>query len=288
MAIKLQTIKDIRSLLSSELSELYSEIEISSLARLLVSTIFEKNRIAFLSDENKKIIDSEKSEIIIRYCLELKSGKPIQYVTGETVFYNCVIKVNPEVFIPRPETEELVDLIVKEQKGFAGNITDIGTGSGCVAIALALNFPSAEVTGIEISGQALKTARLNAKINKADVMFIDADIFSIDPANVKNSDLIVSNPPYVRNSEKQLMRKNVLDYEPHAALFVEDENPLVFYSTILDLAGFILNPGGTIYFEINEAMGKQMHDLIESYKYQNVRIIKDLNGKDRFARGEKQ
>jgi release factor glutamine methyltransferase len=287
MAVKLQTIKDIRNYLTTELSKLYTEREMSSLISYLLSNLFETNNIMFLLNENESRVDSEIADAAVQYCRDLKSGKPAQYVTGETLFYDCVIKVNPAVLIPRPETEELVDLIVKENRGFSGNIIDIGTGSGCISVSLAVNFPSSKVTGIDISGKAVKTARENADLNHTDVSFLEADIFKIDPCEIRNADIIVSNPPYVRNSEKMYMKKNVLDFEPHEALFVPDEDPLSFYRSILDLADHILNPGGTVYFEINEAMGKQIYDLLESYKYHGISIIKDLNGKDRIAKGKK-
>ncbi len=233
------------------------------------------------------LADRKKTEMVIRYCRKLKTGEPVQYVIGETLFYDCIIKVNPGVLIPRPETEELVDLIVKENKGFTGSIIDIGTGSGCIAIALAVNLPSAKITGIDKSRRAIKTAIKNAELNNSAVSFLEADLFKIDPSQIQNADIIVSNPPYVRNSEKQFMNRNVLGFEPHRALFVPDNDPLKFYRAILNLAGNILNPGGSVWFEINEAMGKPVQDLLESYNYSGIKIIKDINGKDRIAKGKK-
>lgn len=287
MAVKLQTFKDIRNYISGELSGLYTEVETADITKIIISKIFELNSVSFLLKENEIPADRKKAEMIVRYCRMLKKGEPVQYVTGETVFYDCIIKVNPGVLIPRPETEELADLIIKENKGFTGSIIDIGTGSGCIAVAIAVNLPSSSITGIDISRRALKTAILNAEVNNAVISFLEADIFKIDPFNVPKADIIVSNPPYVRNSEKQFMHHNVLGFEPHRALFVPDNNPLKFYRAILDLAIFVLNQGGTLWFEINEEMGKPMKDLMESFNYSGIKIIKDINGKDRFVKGRK-
>jgi release factor glutamine methyltransferase len=287
MAVKLQTIKDIRNYLTRELSGLYTERETRSIANIIIPRIFGISTTLYRLKENETVADNRKIAKVISFCRELKAGRPLQYVMGETQFYDCIIKVSRGVLIPRPETEELVDLIVKENKGFAGTIIDIGTGSGCIAVALAVNFPSSQVTGLDVSGKAIRTAIENSKINNAIVKFLKADLFKIKPAEIKNADIIVSNPPYIRNSEKLLMKKNVLDFEPHRALFVPDNDPLKFYHAILDLAGHVLNPNGLVYFEINEAMGKPVRDLLESHKYREIKIIKDINGKDRIAKGKK-
>jgi release factor glutamine methyltransferase len=287
MAVNLQTIKDIRNYLAEELSESYTEGELRSITNIILSRIFEMNCMSDLLKTNEEKAGREKIKKVMRFCRELKIGKPLQYVLGETVFYDCVIKVNPGVLIPRPETEELVDLIVKENRGFSGSLLDIGTGSGCIAIALAVKFPSTQITGIDISGPAIVTAKKNAKNNNAAVLFLKADLFKIDHSEINKADIIVSNPPYVRNSEKQYMKRNVLAFEPQKALFVPDDDPLKFYRAVLNLARYILNPGGIVYFEINEAMGNPMHDLMESYEYQKIKIIKDINGKDRIVKGEK-
>jgi release factor glutamine methyltransferase len=287
MAVKLQTIKDIRNYISGELSGLYSERESAGISNIIISKVFEMNRVSSLLKENEMLAGRKNTEIIIRYCRKLKTGEPVQFVIGETLFYDCIIRVNPGVLIPRPETEELVDLIVKENKGFTGSIIDIGTGSGCIAVALAVNLPSSKITGIDKSLRAIKTAIKNAELNNSAVSFLEADLFNIDPSQIQNADIIVSNPPYVRKSEKQFMRRNVLGFEPHRALFVPDNDPLKFYRAILNLAGNVLNPGGSVWFEINEAMGKSVQDLLESYKYRGTKIIKDINGKDRIAKGKK-
>jgi release factor glutamine methyltransferase len=287
MAVNLQTIKDIRNYLEGELSELYTGGELRSITNIIIPRIFKMSSMSDLLKENEEKAGSEKIKTVIRFCRELKTGKPLQYVLGETIFYDCIIKVNRTVLIPRPETEELVDLIVKENRGFTGNLLDIGTGSGCIAVALAVNFPSSQITGIDISGPAISTAIKNAEKNNAAVSFLKADLFKIDHSEIKKADIIVSNPPYVRNSEKQNIKRNVLGFEPHKALFVPDNDPLKFYCAILDLARHILNPGGTVYFEINEAMGNKIHNLLESYEYHEIIIMKDINGKDRIAKAKK-
>jgi release factor glutamine methyltransferase len=287
MAVKLQTIKDIRNYLSGELSEIYTGQESAAIADALISKVFGMNRLSYLLKENDIIEDRKKPEIIMRYCSELKTGKPLQYVTGETLFYDCKIKVNRRVLIPRPETEELVDLIVKENKGFAGSIIDIGTGSGSIAIALAVSIPLARVFGFDISTAAIRTANKNAVNNNAEVTFLIADLFRVDPSVLPKADVIVSNPPYVTDSEKKYMKKNVLDFEPHKALFVPDRDPLKYYRGILNLADHNLSPGGSVYFEINEVMGRQISDMLRLHKFVEIKILKDINGKDRIAKAKK-
>jgi release factor glutamine methyltransferase len=287
MAVKLQTIKDIRNYLSGELSELYPRQESVSIADAVIKKVFGIDRLSYILKENEMIDDRKKTETINKYCIELKTGKPLQYVTGETLFYDCIIKVSRGVLIPRPETEELVDLVVKDNKGFDGSILDIGSGSGAIAIALAASFPSARVTGIDISPAAIRTAIINAGSNNVLVTFLKADIFKLNPSILPKSDIIVSNPPYVRISEKQFMKKNVIGFEPHRALFVPDRDPLKYYHAILSLSDNNLNSGGSVYFEINEAMGKQVSDMLELHKFRDIRIIKDINGKDRIAKGKK-
>jgi release factor glutamine methyltransferase len=215
----------------------------------------------------------------------LKTGKPLQYILGETNFYNCIIKVNNETLIPRPETEEFVDLIVKENKGFRGTILDVGTGSGCIAVALAINLPGSMVTGIDISEGAIALARENAALNNASVVFFGADILNFDTDCFANTDIITSNPPYVRESEKRQIARNVIDFEPHSALFVPDSDSLKYYKSIMKLANFIHSPGGRIYFEINEAFGHDMTRLLEENGYSGIEIARDLNGRERIIKG---
>ena len=284
MGVKIQTIKDIRSYIAKELEVIYPEPEISALTNIIIKTIFGLTRLhqLFLSEQ---MVTSGQARRIIDICKELKTGKPIQYILGETNFYDCIIRLNSATLIPRPETEELVDIVIRENRSYRGNIIDIGTGSGCIAIALAANLPGSVITGIDISDEAIRIAQKNALLNNVTVSFVKGDIYNLDFSILKNAGIIVSNPPYVRNSEKQFMSKNVLDFEPHIALFVTDNDPLVYYRAILKLAGKVLLPGGRIYLEINEAMGKSMVKLLESAGYSEIEIVADINGKERIIKG---
>jgi release factor glutamine methyltransferase len=284
MSVNIQTIKDIRNWLARELNVIYPRSEISAFSNIIIKTLFGIDKLHQFYDDNQ-FISPELVARMVEICNELKTGRPIQYIFGETSFYGCIIKINNESLIPRPETEELVDLIIKENPMFNGRITDMGTGSGCIAIALAKNFPDAQITGTDISEGALSLAKKNAQMNEVHVSFIKADILNSNQKSKFPAALIVSNPPYIRESEKQFMNKNVLDFEPHSALFVPDNDPLLFYRSILDSSKRILSPGGKIYFEINEAMGKEMCDLFVTYGFSGISIIKDINGKDRIIRG---
>ena len=284
MSVNLRTLKDIRKHFLDELKGIYPEHEILAITNLVLKTHFGIDRLHLLLDSGQ-IFTSLTMNYIVSICNELKTGKPVQYILGETLFYNCIIKVNNGTLIPRPETEELVDLIIKENKDFRGKIIDIGTGSGCIAIAIKKNLHDAEVTGIDISERALEIATANAILNNVDVSFMKQDIFKFDQRTISQSGIIVSNPPYVLESEKKFMRSNVLDYEPHNALFVPDKDPLIFYRTIVKLSEKILKPGGKIYFEINENKGEELSRLLKSAGYSEIMIIQDINGKNRFIKG---
>jgi len=188
--------------LLKELSGVYPEPEIRVLSDIIIKTVTGRTKLYQLYDNGYKI-EKREVERIIAITEELKSGRPVQYIIGETIFYNCTFKVNNFTLIPRPETEELVDLIIRENKGYEGNIIDLGSGSGCIAIALAANLTSAVVTGIEISDDAIRIARENAVLNKVKVSFKKDDIFTLDYVKIGNAGIIVSNPPYVRNSENR-------------------------------------------------------------------------------------
>jgi len=286
MGVKIQTIKDIRFYLARELIVIYKEPEIRTIADILIKKVTGITKLHDLYDD-KYVITVGEAERIINYSEELKTGKPIQYVVGETQFYNCKIKLNSSTLIPRPETEELVDLIIKENKGYTGNIIDFGTGSGCIAIALASNLPSSVVTGIDISEEAIRIAHENALLNNVQVSLIKDDIFNLHQKTFLKSGIIVSNPPYIRNSEKQFMSKNVLDFEPHQALFVTDSNPLIFYEAIIRLAEEFLLPGGLLYFEINEMMGSSLVSLLELFGFYDIEVVSDLNDKERIIKSRK-
>ena len=286
MSAKIRTLRDISLCLIEELSDIYPEQELKAFETIIIKTLSDMDKPFGLYDMNTVIPDF-KSVRIIKIIDELKTGKPIQYILGETDFYNCKIKVSSATLIPRQETEELTDLIIKENTSYEGQIMDICSGSGCIAISLAKNLPGSSVVGTDFSIDALKVAQINAEINNVAVDFIHEDIFCPSKILSFKPGIIVSNPPYVRNSEKAFMHRNVLDYEPAAALFIDDSEPLVFYETILVIAAEILLPGGKIYFEINEAFGNEMSGLLEKFNYTNVKLIEDINGKNRVISGVK-
>lgn len=213
---------------------------------------------------------------------KLKSGEPIQYILGKGPFYGREFLVNRHTLIPRNETEELVHLIIKENPQRGLRILDIGTGTGCIPISLDLEMKSPEVYGIDISEQALEVAQENTALLKANVSFGKCDILTEMP-NVPELDILVSNPPYIPEAGRSEMHRNVLDFEPELALFVPDQEPLIFYRIIGDKGRKLLKPGGKIYFEINEKFGSNVAELLASMGYKEVKVIKDLNGKERFA-----
>ena len=284
MTAKIYTIRDIRTFLAEELGSLMSPEEIRATTNIIIKDLLGITTLESAAFPDKPISPNDRNRIV-EICVELKSGKPLQYILGETEFFNCRFKVGADTLIPRPETEELVDLIISENRSFSGSIIDIGTGSGCIAIALAVNMPLARVTGTDISRGALEIAADNAKINKTTVDFVLDDIFNTSIN--EQFGIIVSNPPYVRESERHLMADNVVKFEPHRALFVPDDDPLIFYKTIICFAAKSLLPGGKIYFEINEALGEVTAKLLKEAGYKNVGIIKDLNNKERIITGEK-
>jgi len=285
MIDNLQNLKEIRQYLLKELNDSYQKGEISILSDILIKTSTGLKKLHQLFNP-EQTVTIEQSAQIIAMCRELKKGKPVQYIVGETIFYDCTIRLDTSTLIPRPETEEMVDLIIKENRHFSGNIVDIGTGSGCIAIALAANLPGSSVTGVDISSEAIAAARENANINKVKVLFREGDVFNPASLNFESAGIIVSNPPYVLESEKKLMNRNVLDHEPFLALFVPDNDPVLFYRAILRIAENSLIPHGKIYFEINEKMGEMVSGLMAG-GYSEIEIIKDLNGKDRIIKGRK-
>ena len=290
MVRNLQTIKDIRLYLETELGDIYPPEEIKALSNIVIGSVLgsgNRQRIYF----SDTIADPEQQSEIIRLCNGLKEGIPVQYLLGETVFCGCLIKLNRETLIPRPETEELVDLVIRENRNYKGNIIDFGTGSGCIAIALAVNLPGASVTGTDNSPGALRQAGENAQLNNASISLVMDDMLELNPLFPAQPEfkagIIVSNPPYVMLSEKKFMKRNVLDYEPHGALFADDSEPLLFYKAILRRAEGILLPGGRIYFEINETQGSRMAELMRAQGYRETRVVSDINGKDRIVKAIK-
>lgn len=214
----------------------------------------------------------------------LMKFEPIQYILGEAYFYGMTFKVTPATLIPRPETEELVDMIVKENQGEKDlSVLDIGTGSGAIAIALSRNLPFSEVSAIDISPEALEIAEENAQNLHAQIAFINADVFSFMP-KPDTLDIIASNPPYIDESEKDDMEPNVVDYEPHQALFVPDRSPLLYYSRITDIAETGLRSNGRLYLEINPRHADELKTNLEKAGFADVTILNDINGKRRFIK----
>lgn len=271
-------------MIDDNLSQLYSPEEIKSFTSLLFEHLLGLSRLKVHLQKHEQIPDAkliEFKEIVDR----LKNFEPIQYILGETEFYGLRFKVTPAVLIPRPETEELVDWILKDHPGGSLRVLDIGTGSGCIPIAVAKNRPDFIVEGWDISEEALKIATKNGELNKVKVNFCKVDLLKWrEFSTTKMYDLILSNPPYVTRSEQSSMLKNVTDYEPHLALFVPDNDPLIFYREIADFAASHLNPGGRLYFEINEKSGDEVVSLLNNRKFRDIAIRKDINGRDRMIR----
>ncbi len=275
----------------TELKELYDESELKSLTKNAMIYSLNISATDLLIKKNEQLSEKQIQKAL-KVLKKLKSYEPLQYITGETEFLGLKFKINKNVLIPRPETEELVEWILEEIKSLKfktkGNfkILDIGTGSGCIAIALKKNFPSAGITAIDISKDALQVAQNNALINDVKINFQQMDILKSMTLGSKDSfDLIVSNPPYISQHEKSRMHRNVTDHEPHIALFVEGKNPLLFYEHIASLAlGNALKPHGRLYFEMNENLSREIFELPEIQKFTDVIIKTDLSGKERMIR----
>lgn len=262
--------------------KIYEKEEATAIAFIILE-YFQISKPDVLTDKN---ISFKKNEELAKILERLNKSEPIQYILGESHFYGRKFKVNPAVLIPRPETEELADHIIKENYETLGlKILDIGTGSGCIAITLFKELINAEVYAVDISEEALATARVNSAAYACNIDFSKFDILQDPKFKVQNLNIIVSNPPYVTESEKTLMQKNVLMHEPSHALFVDDEDPLKFYTAIIKFAQKHLVSGGKCYLEINEKFGKEISALLSGENFREVRIIKDLNEKDRFVCG---
>lgn len=257
--------------------------EIRSLTHLIMKAAcdLEPHQILLHKD---KILSEAEEERIKMITDRVAAQEPIQYIIGSTSFYGREFRVTPSVLIPRPETEELVELIIQNEKTEGLHMLDIGTGSGCIAISLAKELKKPVVSAIDISEEALAIAQENAKENKADVYFVRFDILSKTPYRTDTLDIIVSNPPYVLDSEKKEMKQNVLAHEPHTALFVPDNDPLLFYRAIADFGLVNLKEGGRVYVEINAAFGEETRQLYIDAGYSDSILIKDLAGKDRIIK----
>jgi release factor glutamine methyltransferase len=277
-------IKEYRTQFIQELTPIYDAGEAESFFYLILEEKHQLKRIDLALHPD--LVFSEAEIVVWNSILEqLKQEIPVQYLLGKTSFYGLDFEVNENVLIPRPETEELVEWILESQKSKVESqnirILDIGTGSGCIAISLAKNIPNAAVFAIDVSEKALATAKKNAEHNAVEVTFINQNILETEDLR-QQFDIIVSNPPYVRNLEKEEIKKNVLDNEPHLALFVEDNDALIFYKKIAELAQENLSKNGQLYFEINQYLGKETVDLLEKMNFKNIELRKDIYGNDRM------
>lgn len=295
-------LKQYKSHFFDALKNSQDEQEIESFFFILTEYLHNLKRVDVASNPNFELSEADivKWNAILAL---LQQEKPIQHITGEAWFYGLQFEVNENTLIPRPETEELVEWIIESWKLEVGswksenqkriNVLDIGTGTGCIPITLKTNLPQANVFAIDVSEMALEVARRNAELNKVEVNFIQANILEVEDVSKiqtsisqlpTNFDIIVSNPPYVRNLEKQEIKKNVLDYEPHLALFVEDTDALLFYRKIAQLSIKNLSPNGLLFFEINQYLGKETVELLENLGFKNIELKKDMFGNDRMIR----
>lgn len=277
-------LKDFRNLFNKELTNLYPKTEIDAFFFRLIEYKLNFKLIDVFSKEDF-IISSDillDMNIVIN---KLKNEEPIQYILGKTEFYNLPFIVNKNVLIPRPETEELVNWVINQVKNNTSykTLLDIGTGSGCIPISIKKNCPNLKVSTLDVSLKAIEIAKQNAVQNKVEIQFIHMDILQVKTLENK-FDIIISNPPYVREIEKKEINNNVLKNEPHVALFVSDENPLIFYNKIADLAKKHLNTNGLLFFEINQYLGKETKTLLHEKGFKNVELKKDLFGNDRMIK----
>ena len=268
------------------LSGIYPPSEALSLAKMLLVEVFDFSTLELYGGKDKEI-SGKRRDVLDEMIRRLKKNEPIQYIIGVESFCGLTFEVNPSVLIPRPETQELVGWIAGDCEGRgACRILDIGTGSGCIPVSLAHRLPKAEVESWDISEDALQVARRNAERNGVEVLFRQKDVLKASPDEARY-DVIVSNPPYIAEKEKVDMEANVLDWEPSIALFVPDEDPLLFYRTIAQLGCSMLKEGGALYFEINRAYGQETIQMLEAMGYKDIELRKDSWGNDRMMKAER-
>lgn len=279
-------LREYKTTFLEELSTLYDAMEIESFFYIILECFHQKKRIDLALNPAMEMnaVELLRWESVLA---DLKKQKPIQYILGETEFYGLKFLVNENTLIPRSETEELVEWILKDLKSKEFKdlkILDVGTGSGCIAISLAKNLLNAQVLALDVSEKALVMAKKNAEINQVNIDFIQADVLQLSTFDFRllTFDIIVSNPPYVRNLEKAEIKTNVLEYEPHLALFVEDFDALVFYRKIAELAIKNLSKNGKLYFEINQYLGKETVELLDDLGFKNIELKKDIYENDRM------
>lgn len=284
----MRILQDFELSFQHELKSIYDSDEIKSIFLLVIEELLGIKRITY--PFKKDVIVSENEAARLQDILQdLKKSRPIQYILNKADFYGEFFEVNESVLIPRQETEELVDLIIKTHATSSYlKVIDIGTGSGCIPIILSKYLNQAQVTTVDISKEAIHTARKNAQSLGEPVHFINADILEWDYVfSDQQYDIIVSNPPYITPNEKQQMQQNVLAYEPELALFIEESAPLIFYDVISSFALKHLAPNGDLYFEINQYLGPETKDLIEKKGFRQVQLIKDINGANRIIHAKK-
>jgi release factor glutamine methyltransferase len=278
-------LKEFREKFTEQLIAIYPQTEIDSFFYLLLEVRFNLKRVD-IALEPEMTLSETKQEFLAKALEGLKKQIPVQYILGKTEFYGLPFKVTPDTLIPRPETEELVDWISTEVDNESLtkeiNILDIGTGTGCIAISLAKNLSNVNVFAIDVSEKALDIAKTNAKKNKVQIEFIHADILALDSLPYQ-FDIIVSNPPYVRELEKKEIQPNVLENEPHLALFVDDKNPLIFYKKIAELAKKHLTKDGKLFFEINQYLGEEMSTMLTDVGF-STELRKDIFNNDRMTK----
>lgn len=279
----MQTVSEAVHLIVKRLTPLTGHDEARHFARLIFDYLRGYSRTDLILKETETLLGNE-IEFIEKALERLKLSEPLQYVLGQTEFMGLTLKVDQRVLIPRPETEELVEWILSDKSRSSLSILDIGTGSGCIPIALKKHLPLAFVEAWDISPDALSLAGENALLNKTSISFKRVDVLNAEIDNEKFYDIVVSNPPYVTINEKSEMAENVLGYEPHLALFVANEAPLVFYDAIAKLSKRLLKSGGKLYFEINQTFGNEVVEMLASNQFDAVVLKKDLSGRDRMVR----
>jgi release factor glutamine methyltransferase len=281
-------LKEIKNIFHQELDVIYQKEEVASFFYLLIEHYLDLQRFVLVMEPNL-VITKEEETPLYEALSKLKLNIPIQHIIGTTEFMDLEFIVNENVLIPRPETEELVRWILEDIENHEAELTilDIGTGSGCIPILLAKQLPNAKIYTLDVSGKAIAVAKHNASIHKVAIEFIQESILDINTLNV-DFDIIVSNPPYVRELEKVEMSDNVLKHEPELALFVSDDNPLVFYKKITNFASHNLTKNGKLYFEINQYLGEETAYLLKEYNFLAIELRQDMFGNDRMLKGIKK
>lgn len=300
-------LKEIKNIFHKELGKTYPKEEIDSFFYRCIEHYLKLERFV-LAIQPELTLTKEEEQPLFEALSQLKQERPLQYILGTAHFMDLELHVNEAVLIPRPETEELVQWILEDvrsqksevgsRKAEAGNmdfypspltILDIGTGSGCIAIALAKHLPDAKVYALDVSEKALEVARENARLNQVDITFLKNDILALEPALELKLvfDIIVSNPPYVKELEKESIKNNVKEHEPSLALFVPDEDPLLFYRAIAQFSKAHLKEEGSLYLEINQYLGEETHDLLKAHNFSEIELRKDIFGNDRMLKAQK-